>query len=97
MQSVNFDALPGRLDDDHSDDQIRRIPETPPRPEPDNAEPEEGVDILEVAGHAFVYRIPRFPVVTINLRQFFQTVTPFAMMVLFKLIWTQLLCNYLCL
>ena len=45
------------------------ILETPPESKSD-CELEEGVDILEVAGFAFVYRIPRFPVVTIrNLRQ----------------------------
>ena len=48
VQLDNFDAelgSEGRLDD-HSDDEIRRIPETPPRPESDHAETEEGVEIF---------------------------------------------------
>lgn len=59
---------------DHTNDSVDCIPETLPRPD-SYRELNEGVDILEVAGHAFVYRIPRFPVVTIKLRQItFRTV-----------------------
>ena len=52
---------------DHSDNDIDHIPETPPvtGSESDD-EPEEGVDILEVAGYAFCIQSP---VVTINLQQ----------------------------
>ena len=43
------------------------IPETPPESESD-CELEEGMDTMEVDVLTFVYRIPRFPAVTINLR-----------------------------
>ena len=40
-------------------------------------EDEEGVAIVSIAKSILVYRIPRFPVVTINLRQFtFEAVLP---------------------
>ena len=62
----NFDDEPIHEGVDLPD--VDCILETLPESESD-CRLEEGVDILEVAGLAFVYRIPRFPVVTINLRQ----------------------------
>ena len=59
-------ALPGSESGQSDEEDMTVIPETPLQSE---SEEEEGViDILQV-GVAFVYRIPRFSVVSINLRQ----------------------------
>ncbi len=70
-------ALDGQIsesDMDRSDDDVSVIPETPFQSEPED---EDGVAILRVAGVAFEYKIPRFPVVSIPIRQFtFEAVLP---------------------
>lgn len=56
-------------------EEITVIPETPRKAErelideSESDEDHDGVEIVDVAGSSFMYRIPRFPVVTINLRQ----------------------------
>ena len=57
-------AVPSSDDSDLED--ITVIPNSPQSV----CEDEEGVAIVSVAKSILVYRIPRFPVVTINLRQF---------------------------
>lgn len=72
-------ATTGIVSFSDDEDDVRVIPETPTKADLDLEEEEEagGVDILDVAGASFLYRIPRFPVVTINLRQIiFQAVLP---------------------
>ena len=51
------------------DNDVHTIPETPTKADLDTEEVGEGVDILDIAGASFLYRIPRFPVITIHLRQ----------------------------
>ena len=68
-------CAPVEYDDESQSDQseledITVIPETPSKAVCESDEDAvDVVKIIDVAGASFMYRIPRFPVVTINLRQ----------------------------
>ena len=64
--TVNSASIVSLSDDDND---VHTILKTPTKADLDTEEVGEGVDILNIAGASFLYRIQHFLVITIHLRQ----------------------------